>query len=306
MKLNFKFKDIELIEFCVGHSSAAGSDDRESYEFFRVPANAGVQEELVRMAKYTWCQMQNADEDPQQFEPGEKYSGTEYLFIRTDEEMVRELRQLHEALHLKIYSSALDEPDRVVFYCARFVDKNGKRLTAIRRASHFKGVLKKKLIHFVSDMLDIIEDKVFKLDNDFDLIVESEHIHIWRPSAFVALAKLKQKILDAVPENISSIRQQIAFVDFDSIEEYASERIRSASYLASIRTQNLAGVTPNNLRVLCRKTEVQIEYESGTIKVPYKHVMGFLEVLDRRRYEIELVPNSPEPFRAASRSKIKR
>ena len=91
MKLNFKFKDIELIEFCVGHSSVAGSDDRESYQFFRVPANAGVQEELVRMAKYTWCQMQNADEDPQQFEPGEKYSGTEYLFIRTDEEMVLSL-----------------------------------------------------------------------------------------------------------------------------------------------------------------------------------------------------------------------
>lgn len=32
--------------------------------------------------------------------------------------------------------------------------------------------------------------------------------------------------------------------------------------------------------------------------------MGFLEVLDRRRYEIELVANSPEQYRAASRSKL--
>ncbi len=33
--------------------------------------------------------------------------------------------------------------------------------------------------------------------------------------------------------------------------------------------------------------------------------MGFLEVLDRRRYEVQLVKNSPEHFRAGSRTKIK-
>ena len=38
--------------------------------------------------------------------------------------------------------------------------------------------------------------------------------------------------------------------------------------------------------------------------VDENHVMGFLEVLDRRRYEIELVANFPEQYRAASRSKL--
>jgi hypothetical protein len=32
--------------------------------------------------------------------------------------------------------------------------------------------------------------------------------------------------------------------------------------------------------------------------------MGLLEVLDRRRYEVELVKDSPERFKAASRRKI--
>jgi hypothetical protein len=32
--------------------------------------------------------------------------------------------------------------------------------------------------------------------------------------------------------------------------------------------------------------------------------MGFLEVLDRRRYELELVKGLPERFRATSRRKI--
>jgi hypothetical protein len=32
--------------------------------------------------------------------------------------------------------------------------------------------------------------------------------------------------------------------------------------------------------------------------------MGFLEVLDRRRYELELVKGQPERFKAESRTKL--
>ena len=32
--------------------------------------------------------------------------------------------------------------------------------------------------------------------------------------------------------------------------------------------------------------------------------MDFIEVLDRRRYDIDLVPESPEIFRAASRERL--
>lgn len=33
--------------------------------------------------------------------------------------------------------------------------------------------------------------------------------------------------------------------------------------------------------------------------------MGFLEVLDRRRYEVKLVPDEPEQFRAPSRTRLR-
>jgi hypothetical protein len=42
------------------------------------------------------------------------------------------------------------------------------------------------------------------------------------------------------------------------------------------------------------------------IVVPKEHVLGFLEVLDRRLYEVELVRDSPEQFKATSRQKIER
>ena len=42
----------------------------------------------------------------------------------------------------------------------------------------------------------------------------------------------------------------------------------------------------------------------GKISVAAGHELGFLEVLDRRRYELELVKGQPERFRAASRTKL--
>jgi hypothetical protein len=42
----------------------------------------------------------------------------------------------------------------------------------------------------------------------------------------------------------------------------------------------------------------------GKINVGIDHVVAFLEVLDRRRYEVILVADSPEPYRASSRQRI--
>ena len=49
-------------------------------------------------------------------------------------------------------------------------------------------------------------------------------------------------------------------------------------------------------------TGVKVREEKGNLIVD--DVMGFLGVLDRRMYLVELVKGSPEPFRAASRSRI--
>jgi hypothetical protein len=58
-------------------------------------------------------------------------------------------------------------------------------------------------------------------------------------------------------------------------------------------------------RALYRRTKVKIQEANGRIVVLADQMMGFLEVLDRRGYEVQLVKNSPEHFRAGSRTKIK-
>ncbi len=146
---------------------------------------------------------------------------------------------------------------------------------------------------------------MFKLDADFDLLIDSTNVHILRPSGFEFVGKLQEAVLAAAPENVKALQRDLKFVDFDRIEAYATTHPRAARYLASIRAQKeTTNIDKTALKKLCKGTGVKILEASGKITVLDGHVMGFLEVLDRRRYQLELVGGSPERFKAASRRKL--
>ncbi len=257
------------------------------------------------MIQATWDGMQKDQDGPAKYEPSEKHGSTEYLTLSLGDEMASSVRELHEATNVDIEGAALDEPSDVFCYFARLTDTKKRRLTALRRATQFKGILKKRLIRFVSDSLKLIDDDVFKLDSDFDLLVDSATVHILRPSGFEFAGKLQQAILDAVPRNIEAIEKDLPFVEFDGIEEYAGQHPRAARYLASIRGQEeTKNIDRTLLKRLCKQTGVDLTEAKGKVKVAPGLEMAFLEVLDRRRYEVNLVKEKPELYRAASRKKI--
>ena len=299
MPLDFRFGNVTATEFGVGREA------EEGWTYAVVPVDRFVQEALQEMASTTWSAMEGKG-DPAPYQPSEKHDGTEYLCVEHGSELEAVYRQLHDAVNLRRDAGALNEPSRILCYFARFVDDQERRLTAVRRAAQFKGILKSRLVQIVTDSLIIVPDDIFKLDNDFDILVDSSRTHIWRPSAFEFVGGLKQAVLDAVPANVEAIEQDVPFVHFASIATYASTRSRAARYLASIRTQNLAGIERQAVVALCRNTGVKVEDVGGVLRLEDRYVMGFLEVLDRRRYEVELVPGTRERFRAASRLPIKR
>lgn len=126
-----------------------------------------------------------------------------------------------------------------------------------------------------------------------------------RASQFEFAGNLQDAILQAAPKNIALIEKDLPFVDFATIGDYASKHPRAARYLASIRGQKeTKSIDKAALRKLCKQTGVEVQTINGKITIADGHEMGFLEVLDRRRYELELVKGSPERFRASSRRKI--
>lgn len=301
MKLQFDLKNVEVIEFGVGRDEA----DERTYVY--VPVDADVQAALREMVADTWVAMQE-QADVRRYDPSEKHAGVEYVYLPLEDELSASLRLLHEAVNLPPNANAVADPEPVFCYFARMTDNKGKHLTALRRATQFKGLLKKRhrLVRFANDALRIIDDEVFKLDTDFDLLIDDANIHILRPSGFEFVGQLQLAVLAAVPQNIKLIQKDIAFVDFDSIAAYASTHPRAARYLASIRNQKESkNIDKRALKKLCKATGVEFSDINGNIAVDEYHVMGFLEVLDRRRYEVLLVKDAPEQYRAASRQLLR-
>ncbi|WP_339087155.1 hypothetical protein [Shewanella chilikensis] len=110
----------------------------------------------------------------------------------------------------------------------------------------------------------------------------------------------------AVPGNIAAIAEEIDFVEFDSISTYAQKHPRAARYIASIKSQSEAhNINQEKLSRYCQRTNVAVTEVGGKMQVEDSQVLGFLEILDRRRYEIDLVEDAdPEVYRAPSRSRV--
>lgn len=290
-------KAVPATEFGVGLENGVAD------EFVLVPVDDGVQTALKEMITATREQLNTVTAS--RYEPSEKYGSTEHLHLPLEDELASHVRAIHEANNLPVNARVLSNPEKVFCYFVRIVDGTGHRVTGIRRAGTFKGILKSRLLQLATDALKIVEDKVFKLDSDFDMLVESTGISILRPSGFEFVGELQEAILGAAPANIKKIESDLPFVDFSSIESYATSHPRAARYLASIRVQKEAkNIDKTALKKLCASTGVKIREEKGKIVVEDGSLMDFLGVLDRRLYQVELVRGLPESFRASSRSRI--
>lgn len=298
--MNFDLNAIRTVQFGVGR------DDGDEHAFHCVMVDDGVQTALAEMAAETWAAMQSLTNEPARYEASEKHSGCEHVYLPLGDDLAVRMRDLHEAVNLDIDQNALDDTEAMFCYFAKFTDEQGRSLTALRRATQFKGVLKSRLICQSGDALRIMDDRVFKLDRDFDLIIDSQQVHILRPSGFEFVGKLQEAILGAVAGNVENLQEDLPFVSFGGIQEYASTHPRAARYLASIRSQQeVARVDRQHLLAACAATGVEVAEDGEQLIVDDRNVMGFLEVLDRRRYEVKLVPDEPEQFRATSRTLLR-
>jgi hypothetical protein len=299
MKMNFDLKSVILTEFGIGR------DNQSDSPFTAIPVDNAVQMVLRDMAQATDVMMRENTTKPALYEPSEKYESSEYLYLPLADELAAEIKFLHEAINLDIDANALLDHKNIFCYFARFKDMQGRSLTAFRKATYFKGILKGRLIHIFDDSLKFVEDNIFKLDNDFDFLVDSENIYILKPSSFEFAGKLKNAILAAVSKNIKIIKEKLPFVDFENIAAYAEKHSRAARYLASIiMKEETTNIDKDLLLNYCQDMKVVVTKKRGRLIINSGSEMDFLEVLDRRRFGVELIRGQQEKFRAGSRTQL--
>ena len=184
----------------------------------------------------------------------------------------------------------------------KFMDSNGRSLLGIRRSSSFKGVLKQKprLVSLVSDELRMVEDDLFRLDNDFDVLVDDEQVCILRVAGFELIGGLQDAVKEAAAENVQALGSALPFVDISAVDP-GSFSITTARQLAAVKQQQLSGITLDSLRDSCDENEVPYSLTNGKLEFGEDGIGDLLDVLDRRLYTDGLVPGSVTRYKAGSR-----
>lgn len=295
------FNNIQTVQFGVC------LDTEDGEVFCLVPADPEVKIALRDMFDTTKAPFENSAGEPPLYELSEKYDSTDRLQLPLTHAMMGNIRDIYNAQNIHTNPNAIYQTSQIISYFAIFWDRNNNKAIGVRRAQSFKGILKarNKLVRIVNESLQLIQNDVFKLDNDFDFIVYDDKVFIYRPSGFEFTADLKAHILEKASEYTTRIEQEITFLNLAGLSDYVAKHPRAARLIASLRSRNDLHLIDKELfKNLCDSNSVAYTIENEKITPSEKHEMAFLYLLDRRRYSLKLIPNTPELYEAPSRRMV--
>jgi hypothetical protein len=294
--MKFDFNHIQSVEFGV----CLDTGDGESYR--RIPCGQDVQDALKEMLNETMAALTKEGTEIGEFSPAEKYGSNERLRVRLDSDLVQKHREVFTTGDFDTDTHGLDEPGILISYFAVFRDRHGKKAMGFRRAAQFKGVVKKHLVTFINDALQLVPDKLFKLDTDFDFIILENEILIWRPSGFIFTADMDEHIAKCAAVNVDRISKDVTCVDFSGLKKYVSGHKLAMRLVAAIKSRDdLMKISLKPLKVSCKANNVQFKTKNGKLIPDDGSEMDFLLLLDRRLYTLELIEKRPETYQASSR-----
>lgn len=269
-----------------------------------VPIDESVRANLVSMLHHTYEQLEG---DRDEYELTQKYAGKEKLTLRTSSPVADRAKDLYSAKNIPTDSHSLDRPSDIAYYFAVFRYASGQRVLGVRRAAQFKGMLtaRNRLVRMIDETLRVVDDPVFRLDLDFDYLVEEQQILILRPSGFEYTASIEAYVEQAVAANIEDLGRTLPFVDFASLEPFVRSHKRAARMVAALRSRaDLGNISKSKLRRVCKDNGVVVQQKAGKLVPALGHEDSFLKILDRRRYTVSLIDNEDERYEAENRRGI--
>ena len=300
MELDFDFNQITDTEFGIGRQN------RDGKTFLIVRVDVRVQEILRQTALATSQAMQQIAETPLRYEASESYGGKTHLYVELSDSLSIMIDELHNSDFAPTVGDPLANLSGIFCYVAKFTDNQNRRLTALKRATQFKSLDRRNVLaRLMNDALTVVESPLFKLDEDFDLLATSQYVHVLHPRGFEFMCDLQEALRAAAPRNLEAIRQELWFVNLEGFSELVTRQVRAARHLSSIRAGGLhQNIDRDKLAAHCAMIGISLEEVDGRLVVPEQRILDFLEMLDRRRFRVDLVEDDPEHYRAPSRARV--
>ncbi len=301
MRNEFDFGHITSVEFCVNVVEGDASED------FQIPIDPSVQDALRDMLRDTANRLDGDDQDAawDDYELSEKYASSEHLRADLNSDEMAVARELFDEEGWHTDANMLSEPKAIAYYFAVYRDPQNRKIVGVRRAAQFKGVVSARLLRLFDNSLQMLDDQVFKLDLDFDYLITSAHVYILHPAGFEATVGIQALVSERASENAEALGESIKFANFERIAEFVKTKRRAARLVAALSARDdLDRIKRSKFIATAAETGVVLEKKGSKIGPAPGSELGFLELLDRRRYTVEIMVGAKEAFLASSRKRI--
>jgi len=277
--------------------------------FHRIPIDDSVRKVLVDMRNQFSKTYDEINSEVEEFSPAEKYASVEKLRANLNQPYLSSLNNLFHRNNAQPNNIELGQYlAEIEFYYAEFIHNNGAKTIGVKRPNQFKALLQKKLVRIIDDTLKAFDDNVFKLDNDFDILIHDSFVEVLHPAGFIFISNLEDEILIGVNTAVTEIGNSIRFLNFQNIAAYVTntKAKRAAKLLASIKSRNDLHLTDQNkLQEKCSHLGIPLlDDGNGIFTTTDDMIIDLLEVLDRRAYDYDITVNAEiEIYLASSRKK---
>lgn len=299
--MSYNLNDIQRIEFFV----CLDNDGQENH--YQVPIDTDVQAAICEMFKTTFERFNKKESvgEVEDYSPAQKYGNNDAVRCPLDSGFAKIPSELLAENDIEETSDAINYLESMSYYYAKAFDSNEVAILGVRRATHFKGILKARLLKIVSNTLKMVDDKTFKLDIDFDYLAINDELQIIRPSGLEFTAHLTESVKAAAPAAAAFVSQKIGFLNLDSLGVYSSKHPRAARYLAAVKSRDdLDQTSQHRLIKYCKSADVKLIKENGKYYPDKGYEILFLEVLDRRLFMAELIDGKKERYEAPNRRNV--
>jgi hypothetical protein len=271
---------------------------------FQVPVTPNVKTALKQMLQATLNGLGDSAQW-ENFDCAEQHPQTASLKYAVDDPAMIKLKNLYTAQNLEVSADALSDASKIDYYSARFRDTNNNECVGVRKASYFKGTVQKSFLFLIGGQLTLAENSLFQLDPDFDFLIFSDQIVIYRPTQFERIAELEEELIKVAPAHIQTIAAAAPQLDFSFAVELVKKSPRARKLVAALKSRSdLSNISADQLGKACQTNGICVVLKDGKWTPEPKHEVNFLEMLDRRRYNDPLIEHQPAAYRAAARKKV--
>lgn len=295
--------DIAGVQFCVCFKS-----DRKD-EVSSIPVSAEVQKSLKGMIVETQREWSSMDGGWVRFEYAEQYPSKAKLRAEHTVEEFDKIRYLYGIENAPIETNLFDVKYDISYYLVIYTLNSGSRVVGVKQASQLKGLLssRNRIVQIIDDSLILLDRDVLRLDKDFDFIIDDTFVYILHSTGFENIAAVDEKMLSRAREKALELHQRVSFVDFTGIADHAAKHKRSARLVAAIwSNKELDTLSAAKVKRWANRTEVEYTEVAGLITPSVGNEAALLQILDYRRYAMDIDSKGVKVFEALSRRRAKR